>query len=285
MKQSKSDQIETLDCGAQIQHGQFNDRIYLMKVGENIAPKLPGQLIAKAGKHDYGKIFAIVPEADAETFTYHRFLVEASISGFYLGKDTAFFLAYYLNENRACEPDLSIYEANMKLAVNKGQGGIPDLDVNKFKLRQCDKNDVEQMAAIYKTVFLSYPFPIHSTDYLLETMNSSVDYFCVETDGRIVALASAERDDQDSNWEMTDFATLPQWRGNGLSVHLLGLLEREAEQRGVKTVYTIARAASAGMNITFARMGYCFGGRLKNNTNISGKIESMNVWYKHPSKS
>jgi hypothetical protein len=34
------------------------------------------------------------------------------------------------------------------------------------------------------------------------------------------------------------------------------------------------------MNITFAKLGYRYGGRLINNTNISGSIESMNVWYK-----
>ena len=51
--------------------------------------------------------------------------------------------------------------------------------------------------------------------------------------------------------------------------------------KGIKTAYTIARAKSAGMNITFSKAGYKFGGRLKNNTNIFGNIESMNVWYKH----
>ncbi|MDD2310679.1 MAG: hypothetical protein PHH91_13970, partial [Desulfuromonadaceae bacterium] len=39
-------------------------------------------------------------------------------------------------------------------------------------------------------------------------------------------------------------------------------------------------AYSFGMNITFARDGYSFGGTLTNNTNISGSLESMNVWYK-----
>jgi hypothetical protein len=34
------------------------------------------------------------------------------------------------------------------------------------------------------------------------------------------------------------------------------------------------------MNITFAKAGYAYGGRLHNNTNIAGNIESMNVWYK-----
>lgn len=35
------------------------------------------------------------------------------------------------------------------------------------------------------------------------------------------------------------------------------------------------------MNVTFARQGYTLSGRLKNNTDIAGTIESMNVWYKH----
>jgi len=53
------------------------------------------------------------------------------------------------------------------------------------------------------------------------------------------------------------------------------------KNKGIKTAYTIARAMSAGMNVTFSKTGYRFGGRLKNNTNISGNIESMNVWYKY----
>ena len=52
------------------------------------------------------------------------------------------------------------------------------------------------------------------------------------------------------------------------------------QRRGILTAYTIARSLSYGMNITFARQGYRFGGTLTNNTEISGAIESMNVWYR-----
>ncbi|MEZ4485255.1 MAG: hypothetical protein R2864_11955 [Syntrophotaleaceae bacterium] len=34
------------------------------------------------------------------------------------------------------------------------------------------------------------------------------------------------------------------------------------------------------MNITFAKHGYSYGGTLTNNTQISGDLESMVVWYK-----
>lgn len=116
--------------------------------------------------------------------------------------------------------------------------------------------------------------------YLLETMQSHVAYFGIEIDGKLVALSSAEMDLDGQNTEMTDFATLPEFLGNGFAVHLLAAMEPEVKKRGIKTAYTIARAASPGMNITFARLGYSFGGRLINNTQISGHIESMNVWHK-----
>jgi hypothetical protein len=50
-------------------------------------------------------------------------------------------------------------------------------------------------------------------------------------------------------------------------------------------MFTIARARSTGMNVTFAKNGYSFAGTLINNTNISGRIESMNVWYKRAADS
>ena len=55
-------------------------------------------------------------------------------------------------------------------------------------------------------------------------------------------------------------------------------LVQAMRERGLQTAFTIARAYSAGMNITFAKHGYQFGGTLTSNTNISGKIESMNIW-------
>ena len=281
MKQHDCDRMETLPCGSLIQHGQYNNRIYLMKTGANASPELPASLIAMAEKYGYTKIFAKVPSDKADDFTRAGFRVEATVPGFYNGLTAGLFLAYYLDEKRVCEFEAgATYEQNMLLTTNKGKTLIQALDAGKFLLRPCVEGDVAQMAEIYKIVFASYPFPIHNPEYLLETMRHHIDYFCVETTGKIVALSSAEKDQEASNLEMTDFATLPQWRGNGLGVHLLKYMEIEGKKNGIKTAYTIARAASAGMNITFAKLDYNFGGRLKNNTNISGKIESMNVWHK-----
>ena len=79
---------------------------------------------------------------------------------------------------------------------------------------------------------------------------------------------------------MTDFAVLPKYRGHQLALHLLHEMEIHMIDAGYRLLYTIARAASYGMNTTFARAHYHYGGTLINNTQISGSIESMNIWYK-----
>ena len=50
MKCNKFDHIEKLPCGSVIQHGHYNDRIYLMKVAGNYPDDLPQKLIEMAKK-------------------------------------------------------------------------------------------------------------------------------------------------------------------------------------------------------------------------------------------
>ncbi len=275
----KFDHVEELSCGSVIQHGHYNDRIYLMKVAEDYPDDLPHKLISMAGKNNYSKIFAKVPLEKAGCFIKAGYQVEASVPGL-CNLDKGVFLAFYLKEERTQEDKVAIYAKNIALALDVEKKQIPVLDSKRFFIRHCGAEDISSIVEIYKKVFLSYPFPIHSSEYIEETMRKNVDYFCVVADDGIIALSSAEKDSSASNAEMTDFATLPEWRGNSLSAHLLKRMEDEVKTQGIKTAYTIARAASPGMNITFAKMGYSFGGRLINNTNISGTIESMNVWYK-----
>jgi putative beta-lysine N-acetyltransferase len=280
MENSKFDKVEKLDCGSFIQHGSCNDRVYLMKTGVEASELLPDTLISIAEERGYSKIFAKIHSKSKENFINAGFVEEAVVPNFFSGKDTGIFMGCYITAERSNEPAYKLYEDNLSLALAKKNNKISALDTERFLLRPCKEEDVERMAEIYTVVFPSYPFPIHESEYLLETMRSYVDYFCIEAEGKIVALSSAEMDLKNSNVEMTDFATLPDWRGNGFGIHLLKRMERNVKEKGVKTAYTIARAASAGMNITFAKSGYIFAGRLINNTNISGTIESMNVWYK-----
>lgn len=153
----------------------------------------------------------------------------------------------------------------------------------EFQYRLCTEDDCDGMAALYKDVFESYPFPIHEPQYLAETMDSHVVYFGIwrQPEPTPVALASAEMEPAKGRVEMTDFATAPDYRGQGFGVFLLQRMEQEMAARQLTTAYTIARAISPGMNIVFAKQGYNYGGTLVNNTDICGRLESMNIWWKH----
>jgi putative beta-lysine N-acetyltransferase len=145
--------------------------------------------------------------------------------------------------------------------------------------------DTTKMAALYRAVFPSYPFPILDPEYLRSCMEDHVLYVGAEWDGTLAAISAAEMDPSDKNAEMTDFATLPEFRRQGLARRLLARMEKETRDFGIRTAYTIARAGSPGMNLTFAQSGYTFAGTLVNNTHIAGRIESMNVWFKELNES
>lgn len=274
------DKIEKLSCGSVIQHGSYNDRIYLLEVSEKEIYSLPSKLIEKAIKNGYGKIFAKINEIQALPFLSEGFIVEARIPGMYPRERDALFLAYYLTKKRKNEDDRELYETNLRLALEKQGEKNKRLNRSEFRVRSCTINDIPAMIDIYKKVFPTYPFPIHEPDYLNMTMEKHVDYFCMESGSEILALSSAEKNDEHHFAEMTDFATLPEWRGNSFAIHLLDRMEASMKTQGIMMAFTIARAASPGMNITFSKAAYAYGGRLKNNTNISGQIESMNIWYK-----
>ncbi|MFH1377320.1 MAG: putative beta-lysine N-acetyltransferase [Planctomycetota bacterium] len=272
------DQIETLDCGSVIHHGQLNDRIYLMKASPR-APDLPLKLISMAQRLNYGKVFAKLPARQADAFIAAGYVEEATVPEFYGGEDICRFLAYYLDPQRSVASDADELDAVLAVAKEKASDPSAENDARQTA-RRLTEDDVEALAAMYCAVFKTYPFPIHNPSYLLETMRSHIVYYGIEDGGSLIAVSSAEMDTDAQAAEMTDFATLPDQRGKGHAVRLLKLMEADMTARGILTAYTIARACSYGMNITFAKCGYQFAGRLINNTNISGRIESMNVWHK-----
>lgn len=277
----ESDTVETV-AGATIQHGSLSDRVYLMKLPPEASPKKVITAIEEiATKNTYGKIFVKTSEARYEPFLKEGYEIEATVPGFYNGEEEALFMVKYLDEERKELPqaDLlhSVIEVSSEKTTISSQGLPPD-----HCMRELKADDAIEMAKIYDNVFATYPFPINDPDYLKSVMDDFVRSFGVfGPDGKLVSLAACEIDHKNKNVEMTDFATVPEHRGQGLAHELLLHMGEQMQASAIKTAYTIARSQSFGMNITFSKAGYEFGGLLKNNTNISGSIESMNVWYKN----
>ncbi|MFG0248286.1 MAG: putative beta-lysine N-acetyltransferase [Phycisphaeraceae bacterium JB051] len=276
----QTDTIENIGHST-IQHGKMNDRVYLMKLDPADRHELPEQLVGLAKAQGYSKIFTKIPGIARQEFAKAGFALEASIPGFYQDKGDALFMSRFLADKRRKSAYLSRNSEVLEACRSRRQGGEKRTLPDGYTMRLCTEADVNVMAQVYAEVFPTYPFAIDDPAYLLETMKSHVAYFGVwNQDGKLVALASSEMDRGSASAEMTDFATLPEERGKALATVLLHAMEDAMPGYGIKTAYTIARAPSFGMNITFARMGYIFGGQLINNTNIAGGFEDMNVWYK-----
>ena len=281
------DKIDTL-MHSLIQHGKLNDRIYLLKLAHEDCPGIISQLNDLARKNGYSKLIAKVPSRFRQCFVDGGYIEEANIPGFFNekvnGKDDdgadVLFMGRFRDVKRRHNFDKDSVDAVLTLARKKRVfGKMPDLPPG-FTFRMPEKKDVFHMADLYRRVFPTYPFPVDDPDYLAQTMDEGSLYFSVWQGDKLVSLCSAEMDRKAKNAEMTDFGTVPEHRGQGLALFLLGKMEKEIPKRGIRTAYTIARALSYGMNITFARAGYTYSGTLINNTNISGQIECMNIWYK-----
>lgn len=277
-----SDTIEVIGKGSIIQHGKHNDRIYLMKLDEQDVDIILPELSKRANSYNYSKVFCKVSKNIAPLFFADGYILEAFIPKFYAGDKDVFFVSKFLDSDRL----LNIQKhqlLNFKPLLSEEHSIRKDLKTitTGYTVRKLTKSDVEQMVEIYREVFESYPFPIHDPEYLLKTMTEDVHYFGVEKDNKLIALASCEVDKSGKNAEMTDFATQPNHGGKSLASLLLLEMEKEMDRQGIKTLYTIARLNSIPMNKTFLRFDYEYSGTLINNTNISGEIESMNIYYKH----
>jgi putative beta-lysine N-acetyltransferase len=263
--------------GSLIQHGRHSDRIYLMHLAPADVPWILEPLADLAMRSGYGKIFAKVPADLSGPFLAAGYEQEAAIPGFFRTQD-GLFLARYFDAARRSPTDQE--EISAILAACRQQPLKPHPAGTGYHLRRCRRDEVEVMAALFREIFHSYPFPIDDPAYLKKTLASHVTYFGAWRGKELAALASAEQAPESGHVEMTDFATRPSHRRQGLAAALLAVMDEAMRQVGFRVAYTIARAASPGMNFTFSGAGYCFGGTLINNTQIGGRIESMNVWYK-----
>lgn len=262
-----------------VQHGKLNDRIYVQDYKYALDPYLINQIQLMAKDFEYGKIIAKVPKVAKIKFERQDYEIEAKIPKFYNGKATCFFMAKYKDESRGESTDKN--KIHKILENLETQSGNKVSSLNKeYSIRVLLPEDAEAIANIYKEVFKTYPFPKHDIRYIEKSMLEDIVYFGVFHKGTLIGVSSSDVNIADENVEMTDFAILPKYRGKQLATHLLEKMEKAMKDIGIKTAFTIARSISIPMNVIFEKEDYKFGGTLWNNTRISEKIESMNVWYK-----
>ncbi|WP_319558982.1 putative beta-lysine N-acetyltransferase [Marispirochaeta sp.] len=271
------DRIETLGS-SKIQHGPYNNRLYLMELAEEDFPGIVEKIDKICTEKGYAKAFVIVPEHCGSAFLEAEYREEARVPGFFDGTEDGLFMGKFYAEERDAAPTKKMEQFRRVMSFYRPI--LPGRLGRNLQFVKMKESDTPEMAKLYEEIFPDYPFPINDPEFLKETMGTKTLYFGIRDGKKLVALASAEINHSAGAAEMTDFAVLPKYRGQRLGVKLLRVLEQAAIQQGLPTAYTIARLDSMGMNMVFRRSGYKYAGTLVKNTRISTGIESMNVWYK-----
>jgi len=263
-----------------IQHGHFNNRVYVMKLSPPDIHDIIRYIDDLAHKEGYTKIFVKVPESSVEIFSCAGYITEATVPFFFHGKEPAVFMAKYMDPNRKEVCDATIIAEALSVAFEHAGERSLNILPEGFSLMHAHAGDAHDIAALYRLVFKTYPFPIFDPEYIKESMQGNIRYFVIKKSHLLAAVASCEIDYENRNAEVTDFATAPLFKGRGFAGMLLHAMETEMKKEGILLTYTISRAIFGPINAVFAGAGYQFGGLLPNNTNICGSMESMNVWYK-----
>lgn len=141
-----------------IQHGKYNDRIYLMKLSRGDFPGIIDTLDRLAQENGYSKIFAKVPQYAKDEFIKNGFIIEADINDFYNG-ETAFFLARFFNEQRRQNEKSEEMNKVLEEAQKRAVASEVTEPGTGFLYRICGMPDAPQMAQVYEKVFETYPFP------------------------------------------------------------------------------------------------------------------------------
>ncbi|MEQ9365427.1 MAG: putative beta-lysine N-acetyltransferase [Leptospirales bacterium] len=240
------------------------------------------RLLFLADENDFDRILLKAREDDWRRFLKRGFVLEGQIKNYFHGAD-AFVLGRFSSEERLNSPA----QVEENRTIEKIQGDARNADYQApalpegYRVVPATEAYIPKMVQLYRRVFRTYPTPLSHPDYLQQTMRGHVIYrLILNAKGDLVCAASAEMNAEHSNAELTDCATRASDRGKGLMFHLLTRVEADLRERGIATGYTMARAASGGMNAVFYRMGYEYGGRLVNSCDIGGGYENMNIWYK-----
>jgi putative beta-lysine N-acetyltransferase len=277
------DTVEQVN-GAVLKHGETHNRVYLIETEQNNWDSLIFRMKDLAHKKNYDKILGRVPEEAKKAFQLKGYQIEAKIPRMYNGEKTGYFLADYLNEKRStCDEKESKTIATVKsiaLAANRfpeeSQFDLP----SNLNVRQLDQSDFLELVLLHDKAFKSYSCPINKEEYLTEMAEKmNYEFYGLFDEKELLVSAILKINEKESNVEIVDFATHPDYRGQNLSYYLVQEIKKTFGESGYKTIYSLVRATSYGLNITFSKHGFSLGGTLLNNTVIHNNLESVNVWY------
>jgi beta-lysine N6-acetyltransferase len=262
--------------GVNVRIDKINNRLKILNY-ERLSGNILGEVIEFAKEKTLGKIIANCPANDLKVLEENGFTNEGTIESFYMGED-AFCPSFFIKPERSVSRHPKREDSIVRMALEKK--GTYKPRKTGLEIRTAAQEDIPMMTDIFKTIFESYPTPVHEEDYLEKVMDNRIYFKAAFDNGRIVSIASADMDKKNLNAEITDCATYPEYRGRGLLSKLISAIEKDIKEMGFLSVYSLSRAINPGINISLSKLSYDYTGRLVNNCDICGGFEDMNIWCK-----
>ncbi len=256
----------------------FNKRIRLDDYYGN-SDKILHAVEKMAMQEQVEKIIIKARQEDIVSFMQRGYVIEAMVDRYFYGNHMYFLCKFMHSERR--NSDVWHEEDELLEQIFAAKVKVDKRGVSDYSLIQCTEKDAEQLAELYKQVFKIYPVPMNHPAYVKKCMREGSVFFAYRHNEKIISAVCGEVNQQYRNAEITDCATLPDYRKFKLMQFLITRLEEELRSRRIYCLYSIARANSYGMNAVFHRLYYQYRGRLANNCNIFEDIEDMNVWMKN----
>ncbi|MDR6225103.1 putative beta-lysine N-acetyltransferase [Desmospora profundinema] len=236
-------------------------------------------LTALGEKEKCDKLIFYVKRHDRKTMKERNFVYEGYIGGFFRG-ETAYIYATFLNPERNRPVTKAEAEQVMERVRRDNKESVNPPLPKGYIMTYATKEDAKEMSRLYDRVFETYPTPMNDPSYIEEMMDQQVYFTLVKYRGRIVSASSADLLPTFNSAELTDCATLPAHRNHRLLSHQFSCQIQRMKRKGVQTLFCYARAVSTGMNLISVRNGFTCGGRMVQNSNIDGRLECMNIWFK-----
>lgn len=214
------------------------------------------------------KLSVKVPDAQAIYFFQHGFKVEASILAYY-GLQDAIFLVYFLEEEL---PQL-----------NDKQHHILDKALAQ-QATNCEFQSQDEIVIIAEKDMAENPIekeqPIVFSGRMEVAGNDDVMLFNANVDDEIVATAKARYNQENNAVEFSTFMAAPSADIPVVIGALINYMQFHYRERGCETAFTIVSANSLLINSVCAEKQFDFGGTLKNELLIDGKLSHLNTWFR-----
>jgi len=254
-----------------------NKRLVVDGYPQGTKPSLLGRhLIYVALKKKLEKIWLWALPVDVPEYIRCGFRIEGTLFRDN-NEEFAVSLAYYVSGGRG--------HSNKLQAENEIINSVRTEPIHQERslahgteLKLLDESFAQQISQLLTKVFISYPSPMEDPQYIRSLIQKGNIFAGAISQEKLISVAAAYPDQNLKRCEMTDCATIEEYRGYSLSERLLRILESEVQKHGSFNLYTLARAQSYGMNRVFHKLGYRYQGRLINNCHIAGSYEDMNLW-------